>query len=152
MYKILKLFFTSNPIKRFQMECQLMLYYTKRSRFIRKRFQRRLYYIYSCDISHSAQIHESVTFGHPIGIVIGSNAVIEKKCSIYQNVTIGANFASDNKMPRIKQNTKISAGAKIIGDIIIGENCIIGANAVVTKSIPDNSIVVGANKIISQNI
>ena len=152
MYKILKLFFTSNPIKRFQMECQLMLYYTKRSRFLRKRFQRRLYYIYSCDISHSAQIHESVTFGHPIGIVIGSNAVIEKNCSIYQNVTIGANFASDNKMPRIKQNTKISAGAKIIGDIIIGENCIIGANAVVTKSIPDNSIVVGANKVISQNI
>lgn len=50
-------------------------------------------------------------------------------------------------MPTIKSGTTISSGAKIIGDIIIGNNCIIGANAVVTKSVPNNSVVVGANKI-----
>ncbi len=145
--KILKLFLTRNPIKRFQMECQLMLHYSQKSRFLRKYFQRRLYYVYGCDISHSAQIDKAAAFPHPIGIVIGSNAVIEKNCSIYQNVTLGSNFASDNKMPYIKQNSSIGAGAKLIGDITIGENCIVGANAVVTKSVPDNSIVVGANQI-----
>jgi len=45
-------------------------------------------------------------------------------------------------MPKIKSGTIVSTGAKIIG-----KNCIIGANAVVTKSIPDNSVVIGANKI-----
>ena len=43
-------------------------------------------------------------------------------------------------------------GAKVIGGVTIGENCIIGANAVVTKSIPDNSIVIGANIIKGRDI
>ena len=46
-------------------------------------------------------------------------------------------------MPYIKQGTKISAGAKLIGNITIGQNCIVGANAVVTKSVPDNTVVYG---------
>ena len=46
-------------------------------------------------------------------------------------------------------NTTVCAGAKLIGGIVIGENCIIGANAVVTKNVPDDSVVVSANKIIS---
>ncbi|SFV63654.1 Serine acetyltransferase [hydrothermal vent metagenome] len=114
---------------------------------IRKFFQRRLYYKYHCDISHTATIHPSVTFPHPIAIVIGSQATIHKNCSIYQNVTIGSNFDSDNSMPTIEANTLIGTGAKLIGNITVGKNCIIGANAVVTKSVPNNSIVTGVNNI-----
>jgi len=147
MFKIIKLIFTKNPIKSFQMEMQLMLHYSDRSRLLRKYFQRRLYYIYSCDISHSTKIHESVGFPHPIGVVIGSQAVVESGCKIYQQVTLGSDFLSDNKMPHIKENTTIGTGAKLIGDITIGKNCIIGANAIVTKSVPDNCVVVGANII-----
>ena len=148
MLKLLKLFSTKNPKKRFQIECQLMLYYSrKEAHYLRKRFQRRLYYIYGCEISHTAQIHTSVEFVHPIAVIIGSRAVIEEGCSIYQGVTLGSNFHTDGTMPHIKNNTMIGAGAKIIGGITIGENCIIGANAVVTKTIPNNSIVVGANII-----
>lgn len=48
-----------------------------------------IYYKYHCDISASANIHESVRFPHPIGIVIGNGVSIGPNCSIYQNVTLG---------------------------------------------------------------
>jgi len=147
MLKIFKLLFTNSPVKRFRIELSLMFYYHNKIRFLRKIFQRRLYYIYHCHISNQAYIDESVTFIHPLAIVIGSNAIIEKNCSIYQSVTLGSTLNNQNKMPHIKENTIIYAGAKLIGDITIGKNCIIGANTVVTKNIPDNSIVVGVNKI-----
>lgn len=50
-------------------------------------------------------------------------------------------------MPYIKQNVTIYAGAKVVGGIEVGENSIIGANAVVTKSVPPGHVVVGANCI-----
>jgi serine O-acetyltransferase len=147
MFKLLKLLTTHNPKKRFALECQLMFYYGGKSKFLRKHFQRRLYYVYGCEISPSARIDGSVEFVHPLGVIIGSQAVVEEGCTIYQQVTLGSDFYSDNKMPHVKKRTLIGTGAKLIGDITIGENCIIGANAVVTQSIPDNSVVVGANII-----
>jgi serine O-acetyltransferase len=147
MSNLLKLFTTNKPSKSFQLERQLMADFHNKFKPLRKFFQRRLYYKYHCDISHVANIHPSVTFPHPIAIVIGSQATIDENCSIYQNVTIGSNFDSDNTMPTIKANTQIGTGAKLIGDITVGENCMIGANAVVTKSIPNNSIVIGVNNI-----
>lgn len=147
---IFQLIATNKPVRRFNIECRLMFYFNQKSYFLRKFFQRRLYYIYHCEISHMASIHESVQFVHPIAVVIGSQAVIEANCIIYQCVTIGATLNNDNKMPKIKSGTIIYSGAKIIGDITIGKDCIIGANAVVTKSIPDNMVVVGANKIHSK--
>ncbi len=149
MKLIMKWLTTNDPTKKFAIECQLMALFSGRSRFLRKYFQRRIFYRYGCDISHTARIDESVVFGHPLCVVIGSNAVIERSCRIYQGVTVGANLAGDNSMPLIKQNTTVCAGAKLIGGIVIGENCIIGANAVVTKNVPDDSVVVSANKIIS---
>ena len=149
---LMKMYLTNAPMKRFMLEVELMLHFSGKSRFLRKYFQRRIYYTYNCEISHSAKIDKSVKFVHPIAIVIGSEAIIEKDCMIYQCVTIGSTV--DNKrMPHIQESTIIYAGAKLIGDISIGENCIIGANAVVTKSVPNNSVVVGANKVhIRKNI
>lgn len=67
-------------------------------------------------------------------------------------MTIGvARFnKAENKAPRIGNNVFIGAGAKVLGDISVGNNCRIGANAVVTKDVPDNSIVVGYNRIITK--
>lgn len=156
MYKILRLlfkFFTTNsPQKLIKIEIQLMYLFNNKSKYLRKKFSRRIYYKYACEISNMSQIHSSVNFIHPIAVIIGSNVVIEENCQIYQNVTIGSNFCSNNKMPYIKKNTKIGAGAKLIGDIQIGQNCIIGANAVVTKSVPDNSLVFGYNKVKKLNV
>ena len=50
-------------------------------------------------------------------------------------------------MPHIQKNVTVYAGAKLVGEIVVGENSIVGANAVVTKSVPRDSVVVGANII-----
>lgn len=99
---------------------------------------------YSCYISQYSLIYEDITFPHPVGIVIGggkdNQVKIGKNATIYQDVTIGQN---NNKYPTIGNNVTIYAGAKIIGDIRIGNNVVIGANAVVNKNVPDNCVVAG---------
>lgn len=81
-----------------------------------------------------------------MGCVVHSWAVIGENCRIFQNVTIGAKWPADHSpdgVPTIGDNVQIGAGAVLIGKIHIGNNCIVGANAVVTKDVPDNSIAVG---------
>lgn len=63
-----------------------------------------------------------------------------ENCQIYQQVTIGNNGG----IPTIGNNVEICAGAKVIGPITIGDDVVIGANAVVTKNIPSHSVVVGS--------
>lgn len=66
-----------------------------------------------------------------------------------QQVTIGVDFEKDPYgAPTVGEGTLIGAGAKIIGKVKIGKGCHIGANAVVTKDIPNGATVIGANKII----
>lgn len=66
---------------------------------------------------------------------------------IYQHVTIGSKMTS-NEMPTIEDNVKIFAGAKVLGGITVGEGSIIGANAVITKSVPPHHMAVSCNRFI----
>jgi len=77
--------------------------------------------------------------------------VIGKNCNISHQVTLGiANRGTHKGVPIIGDNVYIGPGAKIIGDINIGNNVAIGANCVVTKDVPDNAVVVGVpGKVIS---
>lgn len=145
MRMLLKYYKTRSYLKKFPLEIQLMLKYASVSK-IRRYFRHRLFYRYGCDISHAAQLDSSVIFPHPLGIIIGSKVVVEDSCVIYQQVTLGSTSSSVG-MPHVKKNVTIYAGAKLVGDIVVGENSIIGANAVVTKSVPKDSVVVGANII-----
>ena len=77
------------------------------------------------------------------GIFIAPSAKIGKNVTIYQQVNIAIKFPNDKAAPTLGDNILIGAGAKIIGPIKIGSNVKIGANAVVTKDIPDNCTVVG---------
>ena len=77
---------------------------------------------------------------HLNGIIISPYAKIGSNCTIFQQVTIGQ--TEDGKAPVIGNNVLIGAGAKIIGDISIGDNVKIGANCIVVENIPDNAIVV----------
>lgn len=112
--------------------------------------------IYPCDISAYASIGKNVKILHAIGIIIGGTAIIESNVTIMPNVVIGSKMIKSAKSTRSKDNRRhaiikkgcfIGANTSIIGDIIIGENTIIGAGAVITKNIPPNSIVTGVNRI-----
>lgn len=114
---------------------------------------RKIFRKFACDITPSCTLG-NVIFRHPTGIVIGGGADLKDGVIIHQNVTLGA-LRFDDKERRgifcrqvVGKNTIIGCGSKILGDVIIGENCIIGANAVVTKNVPDNTTVVGVNKFI----
>ncbi|MDF2640142.1 MAG: hypothetical protein K0R64_3126 [Novosphingobium lindaniclasticum] len=97
---------------------------------------------YGCYIAPTTQVGEAVYLPHPVGVVIGDNAVIADGVTIYQNVTIGQDGAA-GRCPRIGAGATIFAGATVIGDIEIGAGAVIGANAVVKTSVPAGHIAVG---------
>ena len=103
-----------------------------------------------CDIM-TRNIGRRLRVPHISGIIISFYASIGDDCTIHHQVTIGEeSIAHKGLAPRIGNNVYIGAGAKIIGPIDIGDNVRIGANAVVTKDVPPNCTVVGANKIIQR--
>lgn len=77
------------------------------------------------------------------GIFIAGKARIGKNVTIFQQVSIAVRYPSESDAPVIGNNVLIGTGAKILGPIRIGDNVKIGANAVVTKNVPDNCTVVG---------
>lgn len=99
--------------------------------------------INGCDISPKAFIDEGVFIPHPNGIVIGSECKIGKNVTILQQVTLGISYPGTRQSPVIQSNVYIGSGSKILGNINIGSNCIIGANSVVTKSFKSNLIIAG---------
>ena len=111
----------------------------------------------SCQILHYDKlIQKGTIFPHLFGIVIARAATIGNNCRIYQNVTIGAKDIATGHgdpafYPTIGNNVTIYAGAVIIGPVHIGDNAVIGANAVVTKDVPANATAVGIPaKIVSK--
>lgn len=108
--------------------------------FLLKRFSEILTNV---EISHKSEIGKGFFIGHISGIVIGS-AKIGNYSSFHEGVTIGgAGRGSDHGSPIIGDYVYFGAGAKVIGRINIGNNVIVGANAVVVKSVPSNSVVIG---------
>ena len=111
-----------------------------------------LTYKLGISISPLTEIGSGFYIGHFGGIVINEKSVIGKNCNISQGVTLGqANRGKNKGYPTLGDNIYIGPGAKIVGAVTIGNNVAIGANCVVTRDIPDNSVVVGIpGKVISQ--
>jgi len=100
--------------------------------------------ITNIDIHPAATIGRRVFIDHGFGVVIGETTIIEDDVLIYQGVTLGGvSLISGKRHPTIKKYSVIGSGAKVLGNIIIGENCKIGANSVVVKDVPCNSTAVG---------
>lgn len=97
------------------------------------------------DIHPACTIGRRVFFDHAFGVVIGETAIVGDDVLIYQGVTLGGVSLERGvkRHPTIGNKTVIGSGAKVLGDIKIGENCRIGSNSVVVKSIPDDSTAVG---------
>lgn len=99
----------------------------------------------STEISVSAKIGGCVFFPHPTGIVIGDSWDIEDRVTIMQCVTLGRKNSQLKPTRRsiVGSDVSIGAGAKLIGEIDVGNNAVIGANAVVVKSVPEGATAVG---------
>jgi serine O-acetyltransferase len=89
-----------------------------------------------------AQIGKGLRIHHFGGIILHPEVVIGDYCTLYHDVTLG-DRGGWGSAPRIGNNVLIGAGAKVLGDIEIGDGSMIGANAVVLTSVPPNSIAVG---------
>lgn len=96
------------------------------------------------------EIHPGATIGdrlfidHGMGVVIGETAEIGADVTLYHGVTLGGTSLTKGKRhPTLGDRVVVGAGAKVLGDIIIGDDSRIGANAVVIKSTPPDSVVVG---------
>lgn len=96
------------------------------------------------EIHPGAQIGKGFFIDHGMGVVIGETTIIGDNVLLYQGVTLGGTGLHKGKRhPTIGNNVVIGGGAKILGNITVGDNSYIGANAVVIKDVPANSTVVG---------
>lgn len=96
------------------------------------------------DIHPAATIGRRVFIDHGVGVVIGETTIIGNDVIIYQQVTLGGVRTSKGKRhPTIGNNVVIGAGAKVLGNIYIGDDAKIGANSVVVKNVPFSATAVG---------
>lgn len=96
------------------------------------------------EIHPAAEIDGGLFIDHGSGVVIGETAEIGKNCTLYQGVTLGGTGKDTGKRhPTLQDNVMVSAGAKVLGPIVIGEGSKIGAGSVVLINVPSNSTVVG---------
>jgi serine O-acetyltransferase len=96
------------------------------------------------EIHPAAKIGRRLFIDHGMGVVIGETSMIGDDVTLYQGVTLGGTGKEHGKRhPTLEDNVVVGGGAKILGNIIIGRNCRIGAGSVVLRNVPDNSTVVG---------
>ena len=108
--------------------------------------------LFNSVVPYTAQIGKGSKFAYGgIGCVVHSRTVIGDRVIIGQNTTIGRSLDPED-FPVIGSDVYISAGARVIGRIKVGNNVIIGANAVVNKDVPDNSIVVGVPAVVKKHV
>ena len=103
------------------------------------------------EIHPKAKIGKNLFIDHGMGVVIGETSEIGDNVTIYHMATLGGispSIKSENQRnikrhPTLKDNVVVGSGAQVLGPVVIGQNAKIGANAVVTKDVPENAVMVG---------
>jgi serine O-acetyltransferase len=103
------------------------------------------------EIHPKAKIGKNLFIDHGMGVVIGETSEIKDNVTIYHMVTLGGiapSINSDNQRnlkrhPTLENNVVIGSGAQVLGPVIVGRNAKVGANAVVTKDVPENAVMIG---------
>ena len=128
-------------------------FYRHKVPLVPKMFQGLIYLFFNSWIPYQCQIGKGTKLGYGgIAVVIHKDAVIGENCIIGTCVTIGGNKSNSN-VPVIGDSCYIATGAKIFGDVKIGDESFIGANSVVTRDVPKRSLVSGIpGKVIKNNI
>ena len=99
---------------------------------------------FSIDIHPAARFGHSIMLDHATGLVVGETAVVGNRVSILQSVTLGGTGKEDgDRHPKIGDGVLISAGAKILGNIHVGEGAKVGAGSVVLQDVPAHTTVAG---------
>ncbi len=106
--------------------------------------QNRISCVFAVDIHPAATIGKGIMFDHATGIVIGETAIVEDNVSIMQSVTLGGTGKEHgDRHPKVRSGVLISAGAKVLGNIEIGECAKVGAGSVVLKDVAPRTTVAG---------
>ena len=103
------------------------------------------------EIHPKAKIGKNLFIDHGMGVVIGETSEIKDNVTIYHMATLGGISPSINsneqreikRHPTLEDNVVVGSGAQVLGPVVVGKNAKIGANAVVTKNVPENAIMVG---------
>lgn len=110
---------------------------------------------YSCDIFPGITVGKDLRLEHPMWTCLGKTTILGDNVRIYNNVLIIAKVTGDEQRiennerrhAKIGNNVVLGSGCTIIGPVTIGDDCIIGARAIVTHDVPSNSVVIGTNQI-----
>ena len=108
-------------------------------------------FITGIEIHPAAKIGKNLFIDHGMGVVIGETSDIGDNVTIYHNATLGGISPSINsneqryvkRHPTLKDNVVVGSGAQVLGPIEVGKNAKIGSNAVVTKDVPENAVMIG---------
>lgn len=99
---------------------------------------------FQCDIHPAARIGRGIFLDHATGLVVGETALIEDDVSILHGVTLGGTGKTEgDRHPKIRRGVLIGAGAKILGNIEVGQCARVASGSVVVKSVPNNVTVAG---------
>jgi serine O-acetyltransferase len=100
--------------------------------------------VFQTDIHPAAQIGKGVFLDHATGLVVGETAVIDDDVSLLQDVTLGGTGKeAGDRHPKVRRGAMIGAGAKILGNIEVGENARVAAGSVVLRHVPPYATVAG---------
>ena len=108
-------------------------------------------FITGIEIHPKAKIGKNLFIDHGMGVVIGETSEIKDNVTIYHMATLGGISPSINsneqrdikRHPTLENNVVVGSGAQVLGPVMVGKNAKIGANAVVTKDVPDNAVMIG---------
>jgi serine O-acetyltransferase len=112
--------------------------------FLYRQMFRRCRNTYGIELPYSVQLGRRVVIEHQGAIVIHGNCVIGDDCVLRQGVTLGNRYLDrPTEAPVLGQRVNVGAGAKVLGPVRIGDDAVIGANAVVLSDVPAGATVIG---------
>ncbi|SFB33766.1 serine O-acetyltransferase [Lentibacillus halodurans] len=128
-------------------------FFNRRLHFIARVISQISRFFTGIEIHPGAKIGRKLFIDHGMGVVIGETCEIGDNVTLFQGVTLGGTGKEKGKRhPTVKDHAMITTGAKVLGDITIGNSSKVGAGSVVLKDIPDHSTVVGVpGTVVVQN-